>query len=867
VAGLRLPSKLSPAAAPAEVASVQRHHLRVLAALRDCLVLRDGRAVAVLEVAGRPVVSLAEHDQEDVLAVAFSVFAALQHPVQLLVRAEAADLGEHADAVAGRTAADPELAALGGAYGAFLRTLAGERNLILRRCYVAVPADPGLRWTEARRQLAARCDALADGFVRMGMPARRLSTAELVALEGAIWNPGTPPLPWDFDQAPAQPAGHDVRARSALLDGALSVLVPRPRPTVRDRAKGLAGHAARVVLPSRLRERWLGDPPRDPEADAAEEELQAGAEGLADRLAPAAVRALADHVLLKGGADEATRTLRLTAYPRVLGLAWLTPLVTLDATVDLSLHVVPREPVRTLNALGRRLTRLQGSLLTARSNGGLEDPDVLTAVEDLTRLRDGISRGTERVFDVACYLHLRAPSVRALGTSREGLQARVEAVARRLFAETRVAVYQQPDAFRAVLPEATDRVRATRQLDTSSLARTLPFVVATSTGQGILLAIDRRTSSPVLFDAHDPNAPNASIAVVAPAGSGKSYALKLLALRHRFLGVEVLILDPEAEYRRLARAVGGQVVRFAVSRGSHVNPFDLPPAEVDEQTGEPGDPVDEQTAALGGLFEVMLASPEAPLTTDQRVTLDRAVLAVYRRRGIEQGKPETWGREPPLLPELHAALLEEGTETAATLAGRLERFVAGPYRGVFGPTDVRLGNAFTVFDVRDVPDDLRPVVTHLVTAFVWRAVRRERRPRLFVADEAATLLERPDSARFVGNFARRCRKYYTGLCIAVQDVAHLQGSKEGLDVLANAGTKLILGHRAERVDAAVAAFRLSEADRQELLAAGKGEGLFVTRGDRLSVKVLASPEEHRLVTTRPDEVAAIEAKEREERAG
>jgi type IV secretory pathway VirB4 component len=425
-----------------------------------------------------------------------------------------------------------------------------------------------------------------------------------------------------------------------------------------------------------------------------------------------------------------------------------------------------------------------------------------------------------------------------------------------------VAVYQQPDAFRAVLPEATDRVRATRQLDTSSLARTLPFVVATSTGRGIFLAVDGRTSSPVLFDAHDPNAPNASIAVVAPAGSGKSYTLKLLALRHRFLGVEVLILDPEAEYRRLARAVGGQVVRFAVSRGSHVNPFDLPPVEVDDQTGEPSDPVDEQAAALGGLFEVTLASPEAPLSTDQRATLDRAVLATYRQKGIEQGKPETWDREPPLLPDLHAALVTEGTEAARLLAGRLDQFVTGSSRGLFGPTDVRLDNPCTVFDIRDVPDELRPIVTHLVTAFVWRVVRRERKPRLFIADEAATLLERPDSARFVGNFARRCRKYYTGLCIAVQDVAHLQGSREGLDVLANAGTKLILGHRAERVDAAVAAFQLSEADRQALLAAGKGEGLFIARGDRRYVKVLASAEEHRLVTTRPDEVAAIEAAER-----
>jgi hypothetical protein len=283
---------------------------------------------------------------------------------------------------------------------------------------------------------------------------------------------------------------------------------------------------------------------------------------------------------------------------------------------------------------------------------------------------------------------------------------------------------------------------------------------------------------------------------------------------------------------------------------------------VDEQTGEPSDPVDEQTAALGGLFEVMLATPEAPLAAEQRAVLDRAALAAYRGAGIEQGKPETWERPAPLMTDLHRELLGDAGPVATSLATLLDRYVAGPYRGMFGPTDVRLDNPFTVFDVRDVPEDVRPVTTHMVTDFVWRRIRRERRPRLFVADEAATLLERPDSARFVGNFARRCRKYYTGLCIAVQDVTHLQQSREGLDVLANAGAKLVLGHRAERVDGAVAAFQLSPADRQELLAAGKGEGLFVARGDRLSVKVLASAAEHPLVTTRPDEVAALEAAER-----
>jgi type IV secretory pathway VirB4 component len=357
-------------------------------------------------------------------------------------------------------------------------------------------------------------------------------------------------------------------------------------------------------------------------------------------------------------------------------------------------------------------------------------------------------------------------------------------------------------------------------------------------------------------------------------GTGKSYAMKALALRHRFLGVEVLILDPEGEYGRLSDAVGGQIVRFAVSRGSHLNPFDLPPVETDADRGETSDPVTEQAAALGGLLEVLLVSP-GRLSPDERAALDRAVLATYAAAGIRQGQPETWDREVPLLRDLHRSLEESGTPEDLRLALLLGAYVrGGAYAGVFDrPTDVRLANPFVVFDVsrlfadKDVPESLRAAAVQVVTTHVWRTVRQERRPRLFIADEAKTLLQHPDSARFVGEMARRCRKYWMGLCVAVQRLDHLQHSPEGLDVLTGAGAKLILGHRSEDVGPVVEAFDLPDADRRDLVAASKGEGLFLTRGERAFVRVLASPEEHRLYTTRPDEVAAIEAEDRQTRRG
>jgi DNA helicase HerA-like ATPase len=134
---------------------------------------------------------------------------------------------------------------------------------------------------------------------------------------------------------------------------------------------------------------------------------------------------------------------------------------------------------------------------------------------------------------------------------------------------------------------------------------------------------------------------------------------------------------------------------------------------------------------------------------------------------------------------------------------------------------------------------------------------------MFIADEAATLLEHDDSARFVRNIARRCRKYWLGLCVAVQRLDHLRRSPAGMDVLTQASAKFFLRHRSEEVGDLVAAFELSDDDRKDLVTAPAGMGLFLTRAGRSFVEVLASPEEHRLYTTRPDEIAQIEAEERE----
>ena len=94
-----------------------------------------------------------------------------------------------------------------------------------------------------------------------------------------------------------------------------------------------------------------------------------------------------------------------------------------------------------------------------------------------------------------------------------------------------------------------------------------------------------QTQAPVILDPFDQSLDNANLVVVAPAGAGKSFTVKLLALRQLVNGVDCIIIDPEDEYRPIAHAVDGQIIRLAASSGHQpggpgFRPFVLGPQSV-----------------------------------------------------------------------------------------------------------------------------------------------------------------------------------------------------------------------------------------------------------------------------------------------
>ncbi|MFQ5382660.1 MAG: VirB4 family type IV secretion system protein, partial [Dehalococcoidia bacterium] len=478
---------------------------------------------------------------------------------------------------------------------------------------------------------------------------------------------------------------------------------------------------------------------------ADEQRFDRGTRSAIDGLAPAGIEATRSHLIVEG---RYVRVLALSDYPRYVHPNWLARLIDFGEPLDLSLHIEPLDSAATVRRLTHKLVELQSSRLLDARSGKISSAEREVAVEDVERLRDALQRGEERVFSVSLYICLRSGSQAAV----EELNRRVETALGGMMASSRAALFEMLPGFLSCLPAGRDYLGRYRNLDTTSTATMIPFTSShLSMREGILYGISVHNNSLVIFDPFSRELENANKVVFAKSGAGKSYACKVEALRALMRGVEYYIIDPEDEYGRICESVGGQYIRLSGSSPHHINPFDL--ALDDASKSETRDALTERLLALQGLLGLMLADRGSALSQRERGALDRALLDTYGRAGITRD-PKTHGRPVPVLRDLYE-VLREGDDPLG-LADRLERFVDGSLGEVFSsPTSVDLERPFVVFNIRDLEPELRPLGVYLIADHIWREVRRSRKPRMLLIDEAWSLMQYEEGARFLSSMARQ----------------------------------------------------------------------------------------------------------------
>lgn len=583
---------------------------------------------------------------------------------------------------------------------------------------------------------------------------------------------------------------------------------------------------------------------RTQEQAEVEQAFLTGINTLRDLIAPSSLEFHSSYFRL---GTKYGQTIYVYGYPRQLYTGWASPILNADEVLDVSMFIYPVETEIVMKNLRRKVTQLEADLAINNEKGKTRDPALEAALSDAEELRDQLQLGAEKFFRFGLYLTLYADSLDELNFVR----SKVETMLGQQMLFSKVASSQQEQGLKSAVPQLSDQLQIRRNMNTGAISTSFPFTSADLTQEnGVLYGVNMHNNGLVIFDRY--TLENANMVVFAKSGAGKSFTVKLEALRTMMMGAEVLIIDPENEYQKLSDAVGGSYIRLSLNSDVRINPFDLPHV-IDAE--ESDNALRANIVTLHGLFRLMLGGTSAGqsigLSPNEEADLDQAIIDTYARAGITSD-PLTHNSTPPTIHNLYDTLVHmDGS--GPSLAQRLRKYTTGTFAGIFSQqSNIDINNSMVVFNIRDLEDELRPVAMYIVLSHIWNIVRSEQKKRMLIVDEAWQLMKYDDSANFLFSLAKRARKYYLGLTTISQDVEDFMGSKMGRAIVSNSSMQLLLKQSSSAVDVLSDVFKLTEEERKRLSNFPVGQGLFFAGQNHVHIQIIASDTEHQLISTSPN---------------
>lgn len=565
---------------------------------------------------------------------------------------------------------------------------------------------------------------------------------------------------------------------------------------------------------------------------------------LVDLLKPSFVQNEVDCIKVN---EKHNRVVCAVGFPRFIQEGWLDQLIVQEGEFDLSFFIEPASIEVVLTKLNHELVKQKADLIAAERQG-IINPSLEVQFEDTHKTLMNLQRGEEKLFLFSLYVNAKAHS-------REGLELQTKKVQSNLNSAMivpKTPYFRQQQGLQACMPLGRDFLRLQRDITSNALAACFPFTSSflNLDEDGVIVGLNKTNNIPVILDVY--KLPNYNGLVLAGSGAGKSYFVKLFASRNLVNDTQTYVIDPQGEYTELCEEFGGQVIRISRESGTMINPFDL----MDSDFGD-------KMLSLMELFKLMLPD----LSNPQKAVLDHAVLEAYREKGINPNDKGTWGKKPPVFSDLFDVL-----ERNRIVAGRAQKpsfdalinvfrmYSEGSFKFLNRQTNIDFRNKFIVFDVGEMPKPVKQVMMFLIMEFVIKKMRKDKSRKLLVVDEAWSVLKSREHADYLFEAVKTARKFGLGLVVITQEVKDLLADNDygndsaGSAILANTSWKLLLRQNPSVFEDLVRVFKLNSEEQNLLLSADVGEGILFAGNDRTPIRVVASPKEHEMITTNPDEV-------------
>lgn len=576
----------------------------------------------------------------------------------------------------------------------------------------------------------------------------------------------------------------------------------------------------------------------DKQIALAEKEYKEALAYVKDMIAPAYMKIYPDKIRIN---NVYSKTFFVYAYPNFLEWNWLSPIINWDTKFDMSLFVYPIDSAYIQKYLRKRLTQLNSERSINADKWLINDPGLNAQIQDVEELREKLTRGQEKYFHFGLYITLYAETeekLNKIGKDVETILAGRNVLQKQSF-------LRAEQGFISTGPFARDELGVYRNISTWWLSTTFPFSSSTlSHDDGILYWVNTHNNSLILYDRF--KSENANMCVFAKSWGWKSFAVKLEILRSLMMWVDVIVVDPENEYKALVDVVWGTYLDVSLNSRERINPFDLPLGVKDKDI-RPGDLLRDAIVNLLGLMNLMLGK----LTSNEASIMEKAIITTYNLKWITLEDDDIEGKEIPTMKDLYSVL--ETMDGAKDLTQRLEKYTTWIFSWVFSElTNISLSEWLQVFSVRDLDDILRPTAMYIILSYIWNRVRSSNKKRLLVIDEAWNIMQHDDSAKFLFGLVKRARKYNLWVTTITQDVEDFIGSSYGKPIVTNSSIQLLLKQSPASIDALQNIFKITDQEKYILLNSSVWQGLFFAGSEHVWIQVIASFYEEQIVSTNPN---------------
>ena len=495
-----------------------------------------------------------------------------------------------------------------------------------------------------------------------------------------------------------------------------------------------------------------------------------------DAICPDSIEFRKDHFIL---GDKYGRAMFLKEYASYIKDSMINELTSLNRTMMLSIDVIPVPTDEAVREMQNRLLGVETNVTNwqrrqnSNNNFSAVVPYDLEQQRKETRemLDDLTTRDQRMMFAVVTLVHL-ADSKEELDSDTETLQS----IARKHLCQLTTLNWQQDAGLVTALPMGLRRIDALRTLTTEALAVLMPFKAQEIRDRGGIY-YGQNVISKNLIIADRKQHLNGNGFVLGVSGSGKSFTAKreitALALSTQD---DILIIDPESEYRPLVEGLGGEVVEISATSSNHINAMDM-----EQGYGEGENPVVLKSEFLLSLCEQSVGAGK--LSAKEKSIIDRCTAQCYHdyvRDGCRG--------QAPTLQDFHAELLRQPEAEARDVALALELFTEGSLNTFAKPTNVDMSSRIACYDIRKLGKQLLSMgMLVILDSFLNRITRNRRlgRNTWIYIDEIYLLFQHEYSANFLFTLWKRVRKY--GACCTglTQNVDDLLQSHTARTMLAN----------------------------------------------------------------------------------